>query len=143
MNMQDPKYQQKSSIPICSPEQNYLFIFAMRYPVKERRLFQIVQICTLTVHNPFLLSNEKSNTVFLTFKGSFNFLVDRQVITEIIQLVSSCQFQIFDFVRKESFIILRGRSQTTLANFCPFLTTYLLLVDSFEGIPDRGKYAYR
>ena len=32
MNTQDPKYQQKS-IPICSPEQNYLSLFAMRYPV--------------------------------------------------------------------------------------------------------------
>ena len=32
MNMQDPKYHQKS-IRLCSPEQNYLFIFAMRYPV--------------------------------------------------------------------------------------------------------------
>ena len=32
MNMKDPKNQQKS-IPICSPEQNYLSLFAMRYPV--------------------------------------------------------------------------------------------------------------
>ena len=32
---QNPKYQQKS-IPICSPEQNYLSLFAMRYPAPPR-----------------------------------------------------------------------------------------------------------
>ena len=31
--------------------------------------------------------------------------------------------------------ILRGRSQTTLIKFCPFLTTYLALVDICGGIP--------
>jgi hypothetical protein len=86
----------------------------------------------LTVRNPFLLPNKKA-IQFLTFKGSFNFRVDRQVITEIIQLVSSCQFQIFDFVRKGSFIILvRGRSQTTLTIFCPFLTTLLTVLKEFQ-----------
>jgi hypothetical protein len=40
INMKDPKYQQKS-IPICSPEQNYLFIFAMRYPVGEQLMIYL------------------------------------------------------------------------------------------------------
>ena len=34
MNMQDPKYQQKSK-SISSPEQDYFALFAMRYPVVQ------------------------------------------------------------------------------------------------------------
>jgi hypothetical protein len=36
MNTLDPKYQQKYK-SISSPEQNYLSLFAMRYPVVMRR----------------------------------------------------------------------------------------------------------
>ena len=92
----------------------------------------------LTVRNPFLLPNKKA-IQFLTFKGSFNFRVDRQVITEIIQLVSSCQFQIFDFVKKKSFIILLGTFTNYMDQFLPILD---YLADSFEGIPDTWKSAY-
>ena len=38
MNTLDPKNQQKS-IPKCSPEQNYLSLFAMRYPVFQEATF--------------------------------------------------------------------------------------------------------
>ena len=37
------EYQQKS-IPLCSPEQNYLSLFAMKYPVVAafNRIFQVL-----------------------------------------------------------------------------------------------------
>ena len=48
MNMQDPKYQQKS-IPLCSPEPNYLFIFAIRYPVLHQHIFDLFR----PIHPPY------------------------------------------------------------------------------------------
>ena len=44
MNMQDPKYWQKLK-SISSPEQNYFFRFAMRYPVAQ--IFKIEKMMPL------------------------------------------------------------------------------------------------
>ena len=46
MNTQDPTYQQNSK-SICSPEQNYFVLFAMRYPVS----FSYLQLPNLGLTN--------------------------------------------------------------------------------------------
>ena len=52
MNTYESKYQQKSK-SISSPEQNYLSLFAMRYPVFEFVLHNLVHSNYIILHKQY------------------------------------------------------------------------------------------
>ena len=78
MNAQDPKNQQKS-MPIFSPEQNYLSLFAMRYPVCHFPTFKkLISLSRVLLYGrPF------------TFFVAFNFQSIFCLLSRICQLVQN------------------------------------------------------
>ena len=78
MKMQDPKYQQKSK-SMSSPEQNYISLFAMRYPVCHFPTFkQLISLSRVLLYGrPF------------TFFVAFNFQSIFCLLSRICQLVQN------------------------------------------------------